>query len=633
VSCRVAQAPLLLLLLLAGCARPPAATHIQRLAILRFENLSADPSTDWMGRALSELISEELAGAPDLYAISSNRLSAFNSPQAMGVRPVSAPGISTERTAALAAGADRIAYGDYVVRNGNVQVRLTVEDPAAGKMVRGPVLSSGGDVASLSLTIARSLSANAAPFGARNVEALKPWAQALESSDPNDAERYASQAIAADPDFGPSYRIVAQIMVSRRDLAGAQAVLEQGLARTQLNASERARIQIQLAQLKHDGANLYAGLAALGQIEPANPVTWRATGDAARDQHSFAQAVTAYQKVLAIEPGEVDTWNQLGYVAAWNGDLATASSAIQHYQAARPNDANALDSMGDVNFICGHFPEAEGFYLQATRKDPNFANNVDFFKAAMARLMTGDVAGADGLADQYVSARAAVRDPAAEYYRAQWTLFSGKQDAYQQLLALAEKGVGAGNPLGRQLASTAYAELALIHLNTGDRNAAAERARQAVAAAPAGVAPIVQLLAQPSASAAEWTARVGGFLAGRAPAAFRDGLLGWALLFDHHFTEAVDAMKGAYSASAAGADDHADIGLAWALIEEGKPQDAVALLRANPLPPSTGMGPMISLWFPRVIYLRGRMAEKLGKPQEAVPHYQLFQKLGGAVAR
>ena len=57
-------APLLFFLLLSGCTRQSPAPRVERIAILRFENLGADVSGDWMGRAFSELITAELAGAP-----------------------------------------------------------------------------------------------------------------------------------------------------------------------------------------------------------------------------------------------------------------------------------------------------------------------------------------------------------------------------------------------------------------------------------------------------------------------------------------------------------------------------------------------------------------------------------------
>ena len=36
----------------------------ERIAILRFENMSADPSLDWQGRALSEVLTQEIGAIP-----------------------------------------------------------------------------------------------------------------------------------------------------------------------------------------------------------------------------------------------------------------------------------------------------------------------------------------------------------------------------------------------------------------------------------------------------------------------------------------------------------------------------------------------------------------------------------------
>ena len=99
-----------LLLAAVGCSRiapkNAAKPEPQRFAILRFENLSASSAADWMGRALSEVLSTELSGAPGLSVISTGELHAFD--RNLGARPISAPGISAERSDALAAGANRL---------------------------------------------------------------------------------------------------------------------------------------------------------------------------------------------------------------------------------------------------------------------------------------------------------------------------------------------------------------------------------------------------------------------------------------------------------------------------------------------------------------------------------------------
>src|ERR1019366_4094911 len=102
------------------------------------------------------------------------------------------------------------------------------------------------------------------------------------------------------------------------------------------------------------------------------------------------------------EPEEVNALNQLGYAAASAGSLDTALDALRRYQALRPAEANPLDSQGDVNLLAGGLRQAGSPSLQAAKKDPNFAGGGDLWKAAVARLMSGDVAGASQLAQQYI---------------------------------------------------------------------------------------------------------------------------------------------------------------------------------------------------------------------------------------
>ena len=66
VFCRVGLFACLLVCL-TNCSRPNRVAA--RLAVLRFENLSGDPSLDWMGRGFSELLSGSLASSPQRYVL------------------------------------------------------------------------------------------------------------------------------------------------------------------------------------------------------------------------------------------------------------------------------------------------------------------------------------------------------------------------------------------------------------------------------------------------------------------------------------------------------------------------------------------------------------------------------------
>jgi hypothetical protein len=50
-----------LALLTASCSRPPAA--VERLVVLRFDNLSGDASLDWIATAAPAILGSQLAGA------------------------------------------------------------------------------------------------------------------------------------------------------------------------------------------------------------------------------------------------------------------------------------------------------------------------------------------------------------------------------------------------------------------------------------------------------------------------------------------------------------------------------------------------------------------------------------------
>ena len=627
-----APGPCLGLLLFAvafsSCSRH-ATPEFQRIAILRFENLGSDPSADWMGRAFSEIITSELAGAPGIYAIPSTRI--HNYERAMGARPVSAPGISAERGLAIVSGANRLGYGDYSVSGGRLQARLVIEDPQTGRMKTVVSTSApANDVIAAASGLARQLWSGAPQYRSSRAQALQDYVAALEGSDPAAVARNLEQAIAASPDFAPAYRLLAQLKAQAQDAAGALAVIGQALS-TGLRPLERARLEVADAELRGDRTARLRALDAVSKLTPSDPTVWQALAEALLNAHGYAQAVNDYGKALEIEPRDANSLNQLGYACAYSGDLPAAMAALRRYQALRPADANSLDSMGDVNLLTGRLGEAGNFYLQASQKTPHFELDGSLLKAAMARLMTGDIAGADGLARRYLDARAVDKDPALDYRKAEWLWVSGRRkEAGAQMETFART---AENGPARELAARAYSALAVWKLMLGDRAAATRMAQQAAAAAGPSSAEIVALarfLTGPPASPAEWATRAGHDFPGPVRNPVRDLALAYALLVAKEFQPASQALKQIYeSADQADGQGALPVLLAWTYLETGRDKEAAPLLRLNPIPATTGTGPLLAFYFPRIYYLRGLAASRAGKRDEAAANYQLFRKLSG----
>jgi tetratricopeptide (TPR) repeat protein len=618
------------ILLLSGCSRSAKQAPVQRIAVLRFENLSGDSSLSWQGRALSEIIATELEGAGNPQVLPSTRLHAFD--RVMGFRPISSPGISSESAQAIAAGATEVAYGQYTVRNGKLEVQLTLEDTRT--LTTTKVISTAvpaGDVFGAAGALARQLSPKLAAYGTRSPQALAAYIRALESGDAAVMEVGLNVAIAADPDYAPPYRLLAELKVQRQDRAGALSTVEQALARGKaIPELEQARLQLVAAELSGNPAARQQALARLTQLDSGDVSTWRALGDVSMSRHDFRAGAQAYQRALDLDPDDAVLLNSEGYAAAQSGDLDAAMKALRRYQALRPNEANPLDSMGDVNMMAGRFAAAEDFYLQSNKKDPNFNNQGGLLKAALAHLFTGDTAGANALSERYLKARADAKDQVVDYRRAQWTWISGRRKAAAQQMGAfalsAEKG-----PL-RDMASRAYAELATWSMMLGDRENAARLAQQSLALAgqgSAGNAIIARFFSQPPASSSEWTVRAEQQFPGPQQTALKNFALAHALLLDKHFQAAQLLFREMWESGSPIADEGLPVLLAWCDLETGRFKEAEPLLRDNPIPSAAGLTPYVGFYIPRILYLRGLLAEKEGRKDDARAFYEKFLALSG----
>ena len=586
-----------------------------------------------MGRAFSEIITSELDNIPGIYAIPATRIHAVEA--AMGGGPVAAPGISAERTAALGAGATKIVFGDYAIRGGKLAARMTIEEEPTGKMtVLDPVVAPPGDIVAAASGLARQISARAKPYATGNPFVVETHVKAFEHLGSPDMAEGLEKAIADDPNFGPSYRQLAQIKIQQKDLPGAEDILARGLARGDaISGTERALLQLEDANLRNDSARRFAALKSLAAADPNNPDAWQELAAASVAGHQYAQAVGAFRKAAAMQPDDANVWNQLAYSAAYAGDAGGAIEAAGHYRQLAPDTANPLDSLGDVNLISGKLAQAQEIFLQNARKFPEFFAGLDFLKAAMAHLMTGDVSGADAMAEQYFEARAAAKDPTVEYRKAQWAWISGRRKAAcQQMAQLMHPS---DNPAARAVAVRAASDLAVWDLMLGNRDAGADMARQAadlIKPASALQATMARFLTQPAASASEWQARAKALAPNPEQAAIGSAMFVDALLLSKEFPDALPVLKNMYDSGNASAGEGLPVLLAWAYVETGHIPEAAELLRTNPSLSDGGLSWSTSLYFPRIFYLRAVVADKQGKADEARENWRIFHAISGSDA-
>lgn len=583
-----------------------------------------------MGRGFSELLSSDSTKPADGYLISWRRMHAFDA--ALGKRPVAAPGVSTERAEALAAGANRIIYGDFSVTGNILRATATEEDVARHKMIR--VASASGPASDGLMPLANSLARQLGQTPASSVpnpQALREYATGLDSNDPAAAFGHFQQAAAADPGLGRVYVAWLDLALTQRNRAEADRAVQSAQTHwANLSELERAEIGLGGSLLRGDVQGRLAALTQLAALEPADPNEHRALAETLVSLRKYDDGIAEYRRALALSPNDIVSLNAMGYAAAYSGDLPTAIRVLRGYEQLRPNDANPLDSLGDVHYALGHYAEAEKFYMAARAKAIGPAADGEQVKAAQARLMSSDVAGATGIFNQYLQAREVAHDPMVDYHRATWMWQTGaRRAAIQKMDDLAR--ADANGPL-REVTARANAQAAIWLLNLGDRQGAAERARRAAAAgipSIAGIAALGAYLALPDTSPAEWSTRADSAFPDPAQAQLRQDAQAYALIFGKQFQPALAIVEKMYARPTNEPDDGVAVLLAWMYIQNGQWQRAQPLLRLNPLPQSSGLPLLGSLYFPRLFFLRGTVLEKQGQRDEAAQNLQFFGKLSG----
>jgi tetratricopeptide (TPR) repeat protein len=585
-------------LLLAGCGRQQDRT-VRTIAILPFDNL-ASADLDWMSRGFPVSLRLQWAGTER-------------------TRPVVVAALRD----VPASGSTRIAHGYFSAAGGRLSVHVEIENTATRRMesvfaLSGPV--SGG-ILPLSREIARRIDPAARELPTGNAEALHAYVLATGAASAEESANWFERAVLADPGFGAAYVEWAQSLAARGDRVRAVQVVAAARARAGgFQELERARIGVLDAALAGDRAREREALVALTRADPGDIDVYRTLAERDTVARRYDSAAEWYSQVLARRPGDIASLNMLGYEYAWGGNFERAVHTMERYRLLRPNEANPIDSLADVHYYFGRFEQAAKLYEEAHAKDAVLLGGGDLYKAAWARLMQGDRAGAEEAFRRFLAAREAAHD-VVPYRQAQWEYVTGRRrDAMARLERLAQTAPP-------QVASLAWAQLGFWSLETGDRARALECARKAPA--PGALPAICAFLAQPPATAGEWAARAGRFLPQPAQAPLRQVTLAYALLLSKNYSAAAEPLEQLWGASAPTSPDWPAVAFAWALVETGRFERVPALITPNPIPEPTGERPFLSLVFPRLFYLRGALAEKQNRREDARANYKRFLELAG----
>ena len=498
-----------------------------RYAVVGFENLSGDPSLDWVARGASEFLSRSLQGG----SVSGSSVKATyvgedtleRSLQSHGAHTAGVPGESSARSAAISAGATRVIAG-YIERTAaGVRITASEEDVATHKTVRTLFATSPVPFNALS-ALARELFANPGPPATRNAEAFRIYCTALETPTPA-AAPLLEQAVALDPTFGRAWVAMAQTFAISGDRDRAEGAISKARAQ-KLAPIDRARLDLADASLRGDRPASLVAIRAMYELSPGDVELGHTLAGDETAAGNFSQSAAVWRKVADISPTDVTAWNQLGYALGWSGDYTGALAALREYARLRPTEANPLDSQGDLHYWFGKYSEASASYLAAYAKAPAFLNGGDIYKAAWAKFRAGDKAGADRQFGRFRSIREKEKDQSIVLLSGDWFYRTGRtKEAYTLLRDAAKTATGG-------LRAGIAAELAVWDLLAGERTATAKDLSDG---GVTGITPgdlLVRFAAMPDAPVSEWETRANRIFSPPQLAALRATALGYALILD-----------------------------------------------------------------------------------------------------
>jgi tetratricopeptide (TPR) repeat protein len=383
-------------------ARGPS--QAKAIAVVEIENLTQDPSLDWLGNGVVELLSTNLAQAKSLQVISSERVRGIIRERVKGEGKLPA---GQAQEVAQAAHADVFVSGALLKVGEGLRLDLRVQETSSGKVLRADKVEAPnaqavfGMVDQATAAILAELAPedaaarpNVAAMLTSNMEALHAYEQGNTFVDRflmDQAVQSYRRATELDPQFAMAYYRLA-VSLSITDFPAARRAISQAedLA-ARLPIPRLQKLIIEAMKLSLDGRSDEA-IEAYKTVVREFPREIEPRIALASGLFNFpsssAEGLEILQETIRLDSKNPTAYNLLGYRYALLGDVAHGVEAIDKYAAlVPPNDPNPIDSRGDVYTITGKLDEALGQYRQNVEINPSFTDTA--YKVGLVYLVQG----------------------------------------------------------------------------------------------------------------------------------------------------------------------------------------------------------------------------------------------------
>lgn len=360
--------------MLADCGGTDVQEEPERFAFLPPDNQTGDASLDWATQVIHRGMAAELGESISTNTAAESRLSSK--------------------------GPNRIVYSTLTRAEAAGEVRLhsVIFEANGHQFVREFTVT--GNVLQAINRMATSIHSQTNPLGANSEEVLKKW-PVLAGGNVADYETKCLDLAESDPAFGAAL----------------------GSCAEQLTASGRT--------------DALRGLLSRVQPEQARqftPDVLETFGNSYMALKQYSDAAVMFRNGAVGRPTIA---NILGYAEALSGRCDASKLALEEYSRVPGQEPNALDSLGETSFFCGKFKEAEQYFQAASTKLMGTPQGeLEPWKAAAARAMSGDEAGANQMANALLEKLGKSNPQAQGTYKALWSSITNARSGEERQRAI-----------------------------------------------------------------------------------------------------------------------------------------------------------------------------------------------------
>jgi serine/threonine protein kinase/tetratricopeptide (TPR) repeat protein len=450
-------------------------TPPKAMAVIEIENLTQDPSLEWMSGGIAELLTTNLAQAKQLDVISTERIRGLIRRRAKGDAHMP---MDEARDVAQEAHADWFLSGALLKIGAGLRLDLRVQDTATGQVLfankvegeNAQAVFAMADKATAGVLGQLVPDAGVAPSSAAvltsNVEALRAYEEGRGFSTRllgDQARSSYRRAVELDPQFAMAHYELAQHLDPNDGSARKEMVRAAELAS---RLPRQQQLLIEAGRLGMDGRLEEAGqvLETARREFPRDVEIRNSSANLLQSQWRYQESIAPAEEGIRLDDRNAEAYNTLAYAYAWQGDLTKALPAVDKYTALLPpNDPNPLDTRGDVYAMNGRFEEAIPFYRKSHELHPEFGSGE---KIALCYLYQGKYSLAEASAEALLGMKNTDVRSDARIALGDIAVGSGRLDRAGPLYEQAIQGIPAEQRGYRLLATSLKA--AEVYFEQGD---------------------------------------------------------------------------------------------------------------------------------------------------------------------